>query len=94
MELSKGIFWDVDPITIDYDKHARFVIERVVTRGQLSDFRKILAYYGKPRMAKEAVQIRSLDKKSLHFLSSFLSIPIQQFRCYTQTQSNQAHWNY
>lgn len=91
MELSKGIFWDTDPSSLDYDRHARFVIERVVTRGQLSDFRKILAYYGKPRMAKEAVQIRSLDKKSLHFLSSFLSIPIQQFRCYTQTQSNQVH---
>ena len=27
------LFWDVDPKTIDYKKHARYIIERVVDFG-------------------------------------------------------------
>lgn len=28
--LSKQAFWDVDMNSIDYDKHARYVIEKVI----------------------------------------------------------------
>ena len=94
MNLSKEIFWDINFKTLDLDEHARFIIERVVTRGVVSDLKEILKYYGQRRMIEESTKIRSLDKKSLHFLSSILSIPIQDFRCYTQIQSKKTHWNY
>lgn len=94
MNLSKELFWDVDYNSLNFEQHARFIIERVVTRGMLSDLRQILDYYDHRRIADEATEIRSLDKKSLYFLSSILSIPVQNFRCYTQIQSKEAHWNY
>lgn len=31
--LNKALFWDTNYDNIDYKKHARFVIERVLTRG-------------------------------------------------------------
>lgn len=33
MKLRQSLFWDVDPDTIDLDKHARYVIERVLNFG-------------------------------------------------------------
>ncbi len=39
--LNKALFWDTDYQDIDYEKHARFVIERVVTRGNLKDWKEL-----------------------------------------------------
>jgi len=94
MDLSKEIFWDVDQNLLDFDLNCRFVIERVITRGKLLDFRKIMKYYGDQVMIEEVKKINTLDQKSLHFLSSIFSIPIEDFRCYTRIQSKEAHWNY
>ena len=35
--LSKGLFWDVDPETVDEVKHRRFIIQRVLERGDFED---------------------------------------------------------
>ena len=37
--FDKRIFWDVDFENLDYDKKARFVIERVFERGDVPDIR-------------------------------------------------------
>jgi hypothetical protein len=36
--LSKQAFWDVDMATIDYEKNARYVVEKVIERGKEADF--------------------------------------------------------
>ena len=41
MNLSKTLFWDTDPTKIDYEKNARHIIERVLQRGDLSDWFEI-----------------------------------------------------
>ncbi len=94
MELSNRLFWDVDPTNVDYQRHARLVIERVSTRGTLDEWRAIVRYYGKERIRQEATQIASLDPRTLHFLSSNLEVPISEFRCYTKGQLNPAHSPY
>ena len=88
MELDPRLFWDSDPSKIDYERHVRHIIERVVTRGTLEEWRTIVRYYGKERIKEEAVQIRDLDPKSLAFLSVVLRTPISEFRCYTQQLLN------
>jgi hypothetical protein len=94
MKLNARLFWDTDPTKVDYDRHSRHVIERVSTRGTLEEWREIVRYYGVERIKSEALQIRSLDAKTLHFLSAFLNTPISQFRCYTEGQLNPAHSPY
>lgn len=32
--LDKKIFWDADPEKLDWNKNARFIIERTLVRGQ------------------------------------------------------------
>ena len=94
LKLSKKLFWDVNPETIDADKHALFIVERVLTRGSWDEFQKIITWYGKGKIASYACQIRYLDKKTLSFCSSYFNIAKESFRCYAQQQLNQTHWNY
>jgi hypothetical protein len=94
MELSRVLFWDTDYDKIDWDKKARYVIERVVTRGNWSDWRSVCAYYSLDRIRTEMLQSRDLDKKNLNFLSKLFEIPQEQFRCYMYHQSNPGHWDY
>lgn len=93
-QLSNHLFWDIDKSKLDVNKHCRFIIERVFSHGDLSDWHIIKAFYGLEKIKEEAIQIRSLDKKTLNFLSVILNTPIQKFRCYEQTQSEKTHWNY
>jgi len=92
--FSTVLFWDIDIKTFDIDKHARFLIERVVTRGTLDDWHLLKKTYSREKIKEEALQIRTLDKISLNFLSIYFKIAPEKFRCYKQTQSPHTHWNY
>jgi hypothetical protein len=76
-----SLFWDVDTNCLDIDIHARFIIERVITRGNMGDWKMLLNLYGKKRVRDEAVTIRSLDPKSLNYLSVYFNIEEVDFRC-------------
>ncbi len=92
--LSSSLFWDTDPLTIDLKKHSLFIIERVLTRGSWDEFQRILTYYGKESVGSFACKIRHLDKKTFSFCANYFNIPKENFRCYTQQQLNETHWNY
>ncbi|MFY7997708.1 MAG: DUF6922 domain-containing protein [Candidatus Kapaibacteriota bacterium] len=83
--LDSTLFWDVNLETIDWESHARYVIERVLTRGALDDWREIVRFYGLERIGTEVVQMRFLDRKTLSFCSAVLDIPKEKFRCYNNS---------
>ncbi len=89
-----SIFWDIDISSIDWDAHARFVIQRVVQRGRIEDWIVLKKMYGLDKIKTELLLARNLDSKTLHFFSTYFDIPKQNFRCYTMKQSFQGHWNY
>lgn len=91
LELSKYLFWDSDYKNIDWDKRARYVIEKVVSLGTIEDWNQIKTYYGLGKIKEEMLQVRSLDPKTLNFLSHILDIPKEKFRCYTWKQSIPKH---
>ena len=94
MQLSKNLFWDIDIQTLNEEKHASYIIERVLSRGTMQDFQEIKAYYGKPKIKRIAKKLRYMDNRVLHFCSAYFNTPITKFRCYTIKQSTQTHWNY
>jgi hypothetical protein len=46
------LFWDVDPTTIDLDRHRDYVIERVMTRGNWLAMRWLIEHVDKVRLAE------------------------------------------
>ncbi len=94
MKFPKELFWDVDPESIDQDKHARFVIERVLSRGTMSDFLELQRIYSKEWIRGELHFCRSLDTKTVSFCSVYYGLKKEDFKCYTTKLSNQKHWIY
>lgn len=93
-DFSPALFWEVDKERLDLDKNKRFVIERTLTHGTLSDWFLIKSYYGIETIKAECMQIRYLDKQTLSFCSAYFNEPVQNFRCYIFKQSNPSHWDY
>ncbi|MGB5687108.1 MAG: hypothetical protein WBM35_14970 [Candidatus Electrothrix sp.] len=83
-----ALFWDADIAMLDPETHARYIIGRVITRGDMSDWNTLKELYGHQRIRKEVIHLRSLDAKSLSFLSCYYNIGRTLFRCCTSTLSS------
>ncbi len=92
--FDKSLFWDTDYESIDFEKNARFVIARVLMRGDIDDWFQLQNYYGMDKLKNEVVQIRYLDKLTLNFCKQLFNIDKERFRCYNTDPSIQELWNY
>ena len=92
--LNKVLFWDVNYELIDFDKRARFVIERVAMYGFLEDWVAIKRYYGLEKIKRSLMETRYLDKRTLSFISYYFDVPKERFKCYNYRQSTPIHWDY
>lgn len=92
--INNNLFWDIDINDLNLDKHVRFIIERVLTKGDLNDWFEMKKIYGLNRIKQEVIQIRYLDKKTLNLLSLFFHIPKEDFRCYKTKLYPPEFWNY
>lgn len=94
INLPESLFWDININSINENTNKRLIIERVFTLGDIAHVKKIIKLYGIEIIKQEIVNVGFLDKKTLVWLSLFLEIPKNEFKCYKKTQSNQIHWNY
>ncbi len=92
--LRPSLFWDTDIQTIDMEKHQAAIIERIMLRGRLDEFRSMMQYYGRETVKKVMLEARWLDKVTLAFCCTIFDLPKTAFRCYQLAQSNPAHWEY
>ena len=93
-QFSHHLFWDTDRETIDLEKNAPFVVQRVLEYGLLEDWRLLRKYYGLERIARVSMQLRSLEEKALVFICTLTNTKKDDYRCYILKQSNQQPWNY
>jgi hypothetical protein len=92
--FSTYLFWDIDPKDLDMEKHAPYIVERVLDNGQMTDWIFIRQYYGLERLKAIALGIRSMSPQALSFISTVTRTPENQFRCYEQIHSKNTHWHY
>lgn len=94
LSLSPHLFWDVNRDTINPQAHKRYIINRILSRGTITDFRALLDYYDLEVIIEEIKEIRSMDNKTANFAAIYFSIPKQEMQCYTWEQSRKRHWDY
>ncbi|GHT53712.1 hypothetical protein FACS1894106_4800 [Spirochaetia bacterium] len=92
--FSSNLFWDIDLADLDMERHAPYIVERVLNNGQMNDWLFIRTYYGIDKLREIALEIRSLSPQALAFISTVTLTPEDQFRCYEQIHSKNIHWNY
>ncbi|MDX2048409.1 MAG: hypothetical protein SFU87_16595 [Chitinophagaceae bacterium] len=76
--FSENLFWDADTSSINMQQHKRYVIERVITRGSLEDFKKLLELYPEQEIVNSLKKSKELDPKTRHFCSWYFKIPIHE----------------
>jgi hypothetical protein len=83
--LSVHLFWDVDRSTIDAERHAPWLVRRVLEYGRWRDWQVLVDYYGKTRLAEIVTTLRSLHPRSLAFCQAWFQIPSSAFQCSAST---------
>ncbi|MBI2475835.1 MAG: hypothetical protein HYV67_01155 [Candidatus Taylorbacteria bacterium] len=68
MVFRQSLFWDVDPKTIDPEKHAVYIIERILDFGNTEEVRWLFRYYPK----SEIKRVMELPRSQVHDKSKAL----------------------
>ena len=92
--FERRIFWDVDYDKLEFDHKKHFIIERVFDRGDVEDIRQCRRYYGDEIIKNILLDANFLSERRLHLASVVINMPITEFKCYKNRQSNQAHLPY
>ncbi len=91
--INKAYFWDVDIININEEKSMRLIIERVMTLGNLFEISIVINRYGVANVKNTILNLNWLDNKNLRYFSLIFGLPIVKFKCYTQKQLKETHWD-
>lgn len=76
--FSKQIFWDVDINTLDYSEKKRFVIERVLVRGGMTDVKVLFKVYNNVEIVAAIKQSKDLDDITHSFCANYFNIPKEE----------------
>jgi len=74
------LLWDVDPDQVDLEKHAGFLIPRIMDRGTMEHVMWAWDFYGAGRIQDVLVQAPCLQKKTIAFFACQFGIPREAFR--------------
>ena len=73
--LSPHLFWDTDPAGVDPNKHAAWLVRRVLEYGLWRDWQILLETYGRTRLGEIATSVRGLQPRTASFVQAYFSQP-------------------
>ena len=71
--ISDTLLWEYDLKTFHWDKSYKIVIERVLERGNLKEWKEIFKFYGKEKILETIDWSAQLKKKDKEFSRFFLN---------------------
>ena len=80
---ARHLFWDVDPLTLDPDRHSSFIIERILHFGLPEDVRRMLQQYDDATIRSVVSHSRHIDRKTATFWALHLNIPREEITCFS-----------
>ena len=89
---NERLFWDSDIQKMDPVLHRQAIIERVLERGSWSEIKELIEFYSRPAIIESAKRARYFSDKTTHFISGYFAIPLEQMRCYKESQLSPAHY--
>lgn len=92
LKLRTELFWDLNIAELNEQKHQRIIIERVISLGNLDEWKEIVRHYGLDVIKSEIINAGSLDPKTIAFVESYLKINKEELRCYMKKRSAPQYW--
>ena len=70
--LPRHLLWEYDLDTLDYERHHRIIIERIIERGGMEEWVGAQAFYGKQRFLEVVEWSRQLGTRDKDFAKLFI----------------------
>jgi len=93
-QLSKQAFWDVNMESIDYEKHALYVMEKVIDRGSFNDFINLRKFYGDDRIKEEVIYTKVFGPKEVSFCCAIFNLTPKDFNYPPNRPAYPESWDY
>ena len=74
--LPRHLLWEYDLDTLDYERHARIIIERIIERGGMAEWVGAIRHYGRDRICAVAAASRGLSERNREFALLFARSPL------------------
>ncbi len=71
-QIRKHLLWEYDLGVFDYQRSKKIVIERIIERGNLKEWREMLLFYGRETVLEVARNSKQLDHKEKNFTEIFV----------------------
>ncbi len=90
------LFWDCRPETLDLDRHAPFILERLLEYGSLASARWALDTYGTEELKTFLRErgVRTLSRKTLSFWTLLLGLEGEPCFDRSSLERSRPYWNY
>lgn len=72
LNIRPHLLWEYNVGTFNFEKGAAIVIERVIERGNLKEWREVVIYYGKEKVIQIANLSKQLSKRDKDFTTLFV----------------------
>lgn len=79
--INHRLFWDTDKKTLDLSKHKRFIIERVLRFGILSDIKWLLSVYNDQEIIEVLKTSKNIDRKTANFWAIHYGLDRDEVLC-------------
>ena len=94
-EINPALIWDCDMATFDWNHSRVLVVQRVVERGNATDFYAAFDMYGGVEGFREILKdVPYLSPIDLNFVSFTFNLKKEELKCYKRRQSSPQHWNF
>ncbi len=74
-------FWDVDPKTVDPSKSSKYVINRLLDKGDLAAARWVINHYPKETIIETFKTRRDFSGDTASFWAHYLGFPVEEAKC-------------
>lgn len=92
-KLNPQFFWDVDISQLSKELASRLIIERIFNLGNLKEINLVIEFCGRDHVVDVLMNLNYIDPKTLNFMMKFFNVPDKKFKCHTQKQLKNQHWN-
>jgi len=91
--LKDRLFWDWKVDEVDWQKSARSIIERVLSRGNNEEYDELVRFYGREKVVHVlTVERCNIPNISMDLVTGYFGLKKEELSCYRWRQEHGYNW--
>ncbi len=84
-DLLSEVMWDINFQTLDFKKHRKFILERIMQYGRHEHVNWMLENYSDKDLIETIKSSYNIDNKTANFWSLYFKIPKEDILCFRKS---------